>query len=134
MLGKSIYDSLVAIGRKRFSHGFTFLSALTWSIKKDVAPGQNPLNLAAEYSLSTDDVPLRWTSGFTFDLPFGKGKAFLNNGTALNYAVGGWSINGTAIIQSGFPLPITQSTNLNSCVRLSCAAAQCNRPLACDIR
>jgi hypothetical protein len=112
--GKSIYDSLVVIGRKRFSRGFTFLSTFTWSIKKDVAPGQNPFNLAAEYSLSTDDVPLRWTSGFTFDLPFGKGTALLHNGTALNYAVGGWSINGTAIIQSGFALPITQSTNLNS--------------------
>src|SRR6202012_3059733 len=53
-------------------------------------------------------------TGFSVDLPFGKGKAFLNHGTLLNYAVGGWSINGTGIIQSGFPLPITNSTNLNA--------------------
>jgi trimeric autotransporter adhesin len=112
-LGKSVYDSMVAIGRKRFSQGLTFISSFTWSILKDNAVGQNPFNLAADYSLSTNDVPLRWSNGFTYELPFGKGKHWLSNGTALNYVVGGWSINGTGIIQSGFPLAITQSNNLN---------------------
>ena len=111
--GKSVYDSLVVVGRKRFDHGVTFLSAFTWSILKDVAVGQNPYNLALDYSLSANDVPLRWSNGFTYELPFGKGKAWLGNGAALNYLVGGWSINGTGIIQSGFPLAITQSNNLN---------------------
>src|ERR1019366_7033453 len=60
------------------------------------------------------DTPLRWSSGFTFELPFGKGKKFLSNGKALDYAVGGWSFNAIGVYQSGFPLQITQSTNNNS--------------------
>ena len=111
--GKSVYDSMVVMARKRFSKGLTFSSNFTWSILKDVAVGQNPFNLAADYSLSTNDVPRRWANGFTYELPFGNGKPWLSNGRTANYLVGGWSINGTGILQSGFPLAITASTNLN---------------------
>ena len=50
----------------------------------------------------------------TYELPFGKGKAFANQGGALGYIVGGWVVNSVAIFQTGFPLQISQSTNFNS--------------------
>ncbi|MCU1236101.1 MAG: TonB-dependent receptor [Candidatus Solibacter sp.] len=121
------YDSLVAKAQKRMSMGLTFLSTLTWSRNHDASSGgagnflnagasgpQNPYDLKSEYSLANVDTPLRWSTGFTFDLPVGKGKKFLSSSKALDYAVGGWSINAISVYQSGFPLQITQSTNNNS--------------------
>ncbi|SPF54703.1 TonB-dependent receptor [Candidatus Sulfopaludibacter sp. SbA4] len=125
--GQARYDSLVAKVQKRMSMGLTLLSTLTWSRNYDNSSGgagnflnggnvgpQNPYNLAAEYGLSYVDAPLRWTSAFTYELPFGKGKQWLSSGKALNYVVGGWSINMIGVYQSGFPLQISQSTNNNS--------------------
>ena len=64
--------------------------------------------------MSNVDTPLRWSTGFTVEMPFGKGKKFMSTSKALDYAVGGWSINAISVYQSGFPLQITQSTNNNS--------------------
>ena len=128
------YDSLVAKAQKRFSQGMTFLWTLTWARNEDNAWGsagsnyfntfagstpasavQNVYNLGAEWGLASSNVPVRVTAGWTYQLPFGRGMRFLNRNTALNYLVGGWSVNGLAIMQSGFPLFIYQ-TNQNSVI------------------
>jgi hypothetical protein len=121
------YDSLVAKAQKRMSMGLTFLSTFTWSRNYDISSGgagnflnggnagpQNPYNMAAEYGLSNVDAPLRWSTAFTYEMPFGKGKNMLSSSKALDYVVGGWSINMLSVYQSGFPVQITQSTNNNS--------------------
>jgi len=121
------YDSLVAKAQKRMSMGMTLLSSLTWSRNHDASSGgagnflnagnngpQNPYDMGSEYSLANVDTPLRWSTGFTFELPFGQGKKMLTSGKALDYAVGGWSVNAISVYQSGFPLQISQSTNNNS--------------------
>ena len=59
------------------------------------------------------DAPLRG-SGFTYEFPFGKGKHMLSSSKALDYVVGGWSVNAVSVYQSGYPLQVTQSTNNNS--------------------
>ena len=121
------YDSLVVKAQKRMSKGLTFLSTLTWSRNYDASSGgagnflnagnagpQNPYDMASEYSLSNVDSPLRWSTAFTYELPFGRGKAFLAGNRLLDCAVGGWTVNAVGIYQTGFPLQITQSTNNNS--------------------
>ena len=121
------YDSLVAKAQKRLSMGFTFLSTLTWSRNHDASSGgagnflnggnagpQNPYDMASEYSLANVDSPLRWSTGFTYELPFGKGKKMLGTSKALDYLVGGWNVNALSVYQSGFPVQITQATNNNS--------------------
>lgn len=122
------YDSLVIKAQKRFSKGLTFLSTLTWSKGYDASAGgagntlnggavgpQNPYNMAAEYSLSNFATPLRWASSFSYELPVGKGKAFLGNGNRwVDGALGGWSLNAVTIFQTGFPLNISQTPNFNS--------------------
>ena len=125
---KAKYYSLIVKGQKRLSNGLTFLSAFTWSRNWDessagagntlnsgaVAP-QNPFNMAAEYSFSNVDSPLRWTTSFSYELPFGKGQKFANTSNLiLSNIVGGWSLNATSIFQTGFPLQISQSKNFNS--------------------
>ena len=122
------YDSLILKAQKRLSHGATFLSTFTWSRNYDneFASGgsnsynsgassspQNVYNLNAEWALGAGTVPWRYTGGFTYELPFGKGKPWVNSNRFLDYAVGGWSVNGIIIIESGFPLFVTQ-TNSNT--------------------
>jgi hypothetical protein len=120
------YESLVAKAQKRMSMGLTFLSTFTWSRNHDASSGgagnflnggnggpQNPYDIGAEYGLANVDTPLRWSTGFTYELPFGRDKKMLN-GKTLDYLVGGWSLNAISVYQSGFPLQITQSTNNNS--------------------
>jgi hypothetical protein len=70
--------------------------------------------MAAEYAFSNIDTPLRWSTAITYELPFGKGKALLHNGGALNYVAGGWMVNAVTVYQTGFPLQISQATNFNS--------------------
>jgi hypothetical protein len=120
------YESLVLKAQKRMSMGLTFLSTFTWSRNHDSSSGgagnflnggnagpQNPYDLEAEYSLANVDTPMRWSTGFTYELPFGRDKKMLT-GKTLDYLVGGWSMNGISVYQTGFPLQITQSTNNNS--------------------
>jgi hypothetical protein len=76
-----------------------------------VAGPQNAYNLNNEWSLSTQDVPNRFTTAITYQLPFGQGRQFLHNSRALDWVVGGWSLNMFGIIQSGFPLAIIQPNN-----------------------
>jgi hypothetical protein len=38
-----------------------------------------------------------------YDLPFGKGRQFMNHGGLLDYAFGGWTVTGIERLASGFP-------------------------------
>jgi hypothetical protein len=129
----ALYYSFYFRAERRFSNGLSILASYTWSRSKDditgassagasnivqVAGPQNAYNLAGEWSLSTQNVPDRFTMSATYELPFGKGKKYLTGNNWLNYAVGGWSLNTFGIIQSGFPLQVTQS-NSNSLIGAS---------------
>jgi trimeric autotransporter adhesin len=125
--GSARYYSFYVRAQRRFANGLSLLGSYTWSRSMDNLLGvstagasnitgesgaQNAYNIGAEWSLSTQDVPDRFTTAITYELPFGKGKPFLNtNSKILNYAVGGWSVNALSTIQSGFPLFITQPNN-----------------------
>ena len=128
------YDSMVVKAQKRLSAGLTFLTTFTWSRTEDNEYGsgtsnafngftgstppsqpQNYYDLGAEWGLAAVDTPLRYTATFTYELPFGHGKRMLNGSKYLDYAVGGWQVNATAIYQAGFPLFIFQQ-NLNSVI------------------
>jgi hypothetical protein len=135
------YDSIVVKAQKRMSHGLTFLGTYTWSRNLDasfasgnflnasaVTAPQNYYDLASEYGLSIVNTPSRFVATASYELPFGNGKPMLHSSKALNYAVGGWKLNFITIYQSGFPLSIAQSQNLNS---VTGAAAQ--RPNATGI-
>ena len=50
--------------------------------------------------------------GYTYELPFGKGRMFGTSvGRPLNAIIGGWEVTGITEFQSGIPLAVTQSTN-----------------------
>jgi hypothetical protein len=132
-LASSLYYSFYFRAERRFSNGVSLLASYTWSRSEDditglntagssniaaVAGPQNAYDLNAEWSLSTQDVPNRFTLSGTYELPFGKGKKFANSTRLLDLAVGGWSLNALGIVQTGFPLSVTQA-NANSVIGAS---------------
>jgi hypothetical protein len=118
----SSYHSLQVKFRKRYRGGLQLLAAYTWSKMLDdyssVAGflGQaNPAfadnnNMRADRSLSSLDIAHRLVANYEYELPFGKGRRFLNRGV-MSYLVGGWSLNGITTLQSGLPLSITSAAN-----------------------
>jgi trimeric autotransporter adhesin len=124
-LNHSRYDSLVIKGDKRLSSGLSLLSTLTWAKSYDLGssgnvlmPGpsgiQNPFDLEAEYSRSSFNAPLVWSTVFSYELPVGRSKRFLHDSRLIDLILGQWQVNGVALYRSGFPLPITQNQNFNA--------------------
>ena len=77
----SIYHSLQLSVEKRFSHGLSFLSAYTFSKSIDDSSLWNGsvvavTNFRLERGLSTFDTRHRWITSYTYDLPYGHGRAF----------------------------------------------------------
>jgi hypothetical protein len=120
----SRYTAFYAKVQRRFAQGMTVLATYTWSRNMDQAYGtvanqystapagpQNAYDLASEYGLSASHTPHRLSLAGTYELPFGKGKAFLSGSRFLDLAVGGWSANVVSVIQSGYPLAISQPNN-----------------------
>jgi len=73
----------------------------------------NTYNLKVEKGLSQYDVPQRLILSYTYQLPFGKGKQFANQGGVVNALVGGWQFAGVQTYQSGTPLSVNEG-NWNS--------------------
>jgi hypothetical protein len=117
-IGESMYNSLQLKLQKRTSDGLNFLAAYTWAHAEDDAanPGigggpsyrnTNLIPLKNEFTNSNYDIRHRITLNGMYELPFGKGKRFVNSGGMLNYLVGGWSASATWIAQTGIPFTVT---------------------------
>jgi hypothetical protein len=109
--GNSTYHSLQLKAEKRYTHGFSFLSAFTYSKALDDLPEiccaqpfpQNSYDLRAEKGLADFDQRLRWVFSFDYELPFGHGRQFLAHNRPLDLAFGGWHVGGILTLASGFP-------------------------------
>jgi hypothetical protein len=113
-IGSSIYHSLQIKAEKRFSGGVSFLGAYTWA--KTIATGdigyRDPIgNRNLDRGIEPNSIPQRLTMVWNLEVPAGKGRRWLTRGP-LVYPLGGWEVNGTATLQSGFPL--TPSISYNS--------------------
>ena len=127
--GNASYNALVTRLEKRFSGGLTFLSSYTWSHNIDNTTQfldtglfnvANQYDRGAERSSANIDMTHNFTTSFTWELPFGKGRAMGNNwGGAMDSILGGWQVGGILSLRSGFPFEVTfpgdpqntQSTN-----------------------
>jgi hypothetical protein len=68
-------------------------------------------NLDAEYSRSITDTPHRLNVSGIVELPFGKGKRWLDSSGLWNALLGGWSLSAAGYLQSGFPIAVSQRLN-----------------------
>jgi hypothetical protein len=120
---KSIYHALTGRLDKRFSGGLSLLTSYTFGRLRDDASTtvgflgqagtqQNAYDRASDWSISSQDIRHRLVASFVYDLPFGNGRRFGTGWTGpLNFALGGWQVNGILAFQSGTPLIITQAVN-----------------------
>ena len=66
------------------------------------------LGLKFEYGASATDVRNRFTFSPQYELPFGKGKQFLNYGGLVDALAGGWKTTAIFQVQTGTPIALPQ--------------------------
>ena len=107
-IGKSQYDSLQVQLERRFSRGWQYRAAYTWSKTKDNGEGafdsvadQN-LNFVEPFATSRLDFPHVFSFGSVYDIPFGRGRTWGSDiPRALDAVIGGWQLNGIFRASSG---------------------------------
>jgi hypothetical protein len=122
-VGQSLYNAMQVTFNHRISKGLTALVSYTYSKFLDNVAGNNAwsyngptnwgvtpannYNMAADKSVDGGDIPQSLVASYTYQLPFGRGKAV---GSGLNRVadavVGGWEISGIATFKQGIPLGI----------------------------
>ncbi|MBM3811183.1 MAG: TonB-dependent receptor [Acidimicrobiia bacterium] len=111
--GTSWYDALQAKVERRFG-AYQLMANYTWSkslsyghfrqvfSQGGLAAPQDFHNVAEAKSYMPFDIPHVFNILSTFDLPFGKGKRFLNtNNKALNVVASGWTFSTAQVYRKG---------------------------------
>jgi hypothetical protein len=101
------YEGLQINLVKRYSKGFTITTALTWSKSYDFGlhNAYDPFNSERDRAVQDGERALVLTIGHVWELPFGRGKAFLaNSSPVVNALVSGWKWSGISRYMSGDPL------------------------------
>src|SRR5687767_3152738 len=103
--GYSWYHSLQVSSERRFSEGFTFQLAYTWSKLMEAVEFLNPTEPKPYESIGAFDRTHRLAMSGIWEFPIGRGRRF---GSALPGAlqavVGGWQLSTIVVRQSGAPL------------------------------
>ncbi|HLY62410.1 MAG TPA: TonB-dependent receptor, partial [Terriglobia bacterium] len=116
----SNYNAFSAKVTRRMSSGFTYLVGYTYSKSIDDGSGlrtlgtdqigaQNSYCLKCERGLSIFDQKHRFVASTLYQLPFGRGRSYLNHGLAGAIA-GGWELGTIWSIASGSPVDIGDGT------------------------
>ncbi len=104
----SNYNSLQATIEQRLSHGLNFnfnyvwshflddLDSAGWGSHSGTTNWQNAYNPSANYGNSNFDVRNAFKGFVLYQLPFGRGRQFLNNNALLDAVIGGWQVSDTA--------------------------------------
>ena len=98
----------------QFGSGNYFTSAPGAVDNYSYIPGSPNYNPNVGYGPSLNDQPHKFAFQPIVQLPFGAGRQFLNHTGPLDAIVGGWTVSAVILIQSGFPLGVTQSTNTSN--------------------
>jgi hypothetical protein len=111
--GHNTYHGMTLRAEKRYSSGMTINSFWTWSKTMDEsdndggASGITWYNRKLEKGRASFDISHRWVSTVTYEIPFGKGRRFLNTGGWKNAVLGGWETVYSQTFQSGPPITIS---------------------------
>jgi Carboxypeptidase regulatory-like domain len=120
--GDSKYHSLQARVEKRASNGLTLSVAYTWSHYLSDAPNingggngppQDARCFSCEWGNAPEDRRHVFTLNHVYELPFGTGRRWLNNG-ALGYIVGNWNLSGIWSLASGEHFTPTLATAVSN--------------------
>jgi hypothetical protein len=113
----SSYNALVAKAERRFSKGLTFIGSYTWShnidqnnesLDEGLAGTANPYDYRSERGNSSLDRRHNFVGSYTYELPFGRGRAFGGSwGGALDALLGGWQLGGILSLRTGIPFSVS---------------------------
>jgi hypothetical protein len=119
--GMSTYNALLVSLSRRFRNGLSLQVSYTWEKNltdaESAIPGdvpttiQNPANLHQEKAVSSEDLPHTFVIAPLYQLPLGKGKAYLNHGLS-SYVVGGWEVGTVQRYESGQPTTFCCATGI----------------------
>ncbi|MDP2999823.1 MAG: carboxypeptidase regulatory-like domain-containing protein [Bryobacterales bacterium] len=118
--GNNKYHAFNLRAEKRFATGFNFL--VNYTVSKnlesngsgDSSYAQNGNTSLPLYAFDRRrdngpaplDIPQRMVASFGYELPWGKGKRWLNFGGPFGKLVSGWQVNGISTVRGGFPTDI----------------------------
>ncbi len=121
-IASSNYHSATIKLTRRLSKGLSYLASYTFSKSLDNSAGIFPANgtasrqpangwcVSCEYARSDGDTPHRFVASILYELPFGRGKTFLNQGVT-SALLGGWQLNSIITKSTGFPITVFSGTN-----------------------
>jgi hypothetical protein len=113
----SNYNSLQVRFQQSLDFGLSLLSSYTWSKSIDDASGfftsagdpnfpQDSLNVRAERGRSNFDIRHRLSVSYSYDLPFGRGRAILADSGWATALLSGWQTFGIVTLQTGRPFTV----------------------------
>ena len=118
-LGHSSYEALVTSLERRFRNGVNVQASYTWSKNltdadstipfsyvsgNQLEQAQSSTNLKLDKAVSAQNLTNQFSLSYLYELPFGKGRRFLNNNRALDLVIGGWQVGAIQRYSSGQPI------------------------------
>lgn len=110
--GHNTYHSGTLRIEKRYSAGlslsgfYTFGKTITENEGDTGAGGLTYYNRRLEKGLANYNISHRYVNVLSYELPFGKGRRWLNDNGFLNHLTGGWELTWTQTLQSGLPFDV----------------------------
>ncbi|MGH8247375.1 MAG: TonB-dependent receptor, partial [Gammaproteobacteria bacterium] len=112
--GQSNYNALQVEFRQRPTRGMQFNINYTWAHSLNIGSQNNiqaesnifstSRNFRLNYQPSSFDIRHVFRVHGTYDLPFGKGRLFVNHDGVLNKVLGGWTLGTIVTAQTGNPV------------------------------
>jgi hypothetical protein len=105
--GWSSYQAFTARYERRFRAGLYVLGSYTYQKALDLGNTDDFSMISRDFKVydrghSDYDVPQRFVASYSYELPIGRGKAFLGNSSKLvNTLIGGWQVNGITTLSAG---------------------------------
>ena len=122
-VGRLSYNAMTLKVEKRFSKGLTFLSAYTWSktldnvdetLSNSGVGALKPWDRNLNRGRSTTDLRHNYVMSASYELPFGKGKTFMNTNRAADLVLGGWQLGGILSLQTGLPFTVNSGGGITN--------------------
>ena len=114
--GDSTLHQLQLEAVKRFSQGLSFQAEYSWNRSLDNVPivggPQDPYNNRADRGNSDQIRRHIFTVAYSYDLPFGPGRAFANSPGFVGKLIGGWQLSGITYLRTGQPFSVSFNATL----------------------
>jgi Carboxypeptidase regulatory-like domain len=120
-VGTGNYNALQVQLDKRYTNGFTYQVAYTWSKAQAEDDGwfgvegtvvQNPYDPGASRGNSGTNIPNVLSANALYELPIGTGKRFSTGNRFSDYVLGNWQLNSIFTFRNGQPYTVTDGADI----------------------